>query len=249
MHTDLDGRVILVTGGTRGLGRAISERLCADGAIVVAAYASDRPSADQFSKETGERAWQFSARQADVTDANAVAALVDGVVAEYDRIDAAVHCAGIMRDGKISDLSLADWDDVIRTNLTSAFYLCRSVLPVMRRRHYGRIVALGSSAGVQGSLMRPNYAAAKAGLHGLIRTVAQDGAADGVSANLLIVGPTDAGMSAITPPEQVAALRKRMPIGRQVTAAEVAHAARFLVDPLAGGITGASIAVDGGISM
>jgi NAD(P)-dependent dehydrogenase (short-subunit alcohol dehydrogenase family) len=187
--------------------------------------------------------------RADVREPEVCKTVVQDVVAHHGKIDYLVNNAGIMLDGPIDELSVDDWDAVIKVNLSGVFYLTRCVFPLMIEQRFGRIVNIGSTAGVTGSPARPNYSAAKAGLWGLTRSLAR--AADGidVTANLVVVGPTAVGVAPIRPDPGVEALIARMPIGRRVRPNEVAHAVRFLVDDLAGAVTGSAVAVDGGITL
>lgn len=242
-------RVAVVSGGTRGIGRAIVERLAAGGAHVVAIWTADQNSAKRLEHDAAKSGWSVSTMQADLSDPQACEQIASEIVSRHDRIDGLVNNAGIMIDGPIDQLTIEDWDAVVKVDLSAVFYITRCVYPIMRAQAYGRIITIGSTAGVTGSPARPNYAAAKAGLWGFTRSVARAAEGTGITANLIVVGPTDVGMGSEGPDPAVEALIARMPIGRRVRPEEVAHAVAFLADDLAAAVTGSTVFVDGGITV
>lgn len=243
------GRVAVVTGGTRGLGLAITERLAREGVTVVAVWHSDEQAAAELMERSAAHGWAVTTRRCDIQDPTACEALSAAIADEIAVPDYLVCNAGIMLDGPIETLSIDDWDAVIRVDLSAAFYLTRCFFPQMVAKGFGRVVMIGSSAGTTGSPARPNYAAAKAGLVGLTRSLARGAQNMSVTANLIVVGPTEAGMGTTQSAAALAALTGRMPIGRLVKPEEVAHAVRYLVDEMAGAVTGSTLFVDGGITI
>lgn len=243
------GRVALVTGGTRGLGRLISEGLAADGHHVAAVYASDAAAAAELEAAAAGSGASIRTVRAELSDPVACQRIAEQVAGWHGRIDYLINNAAIMRDGTMLSLPPDDWDAVINVDLSAVFYMTRAVMPMMVDAGFGRIVMLGSSAGVTGSPARPAYSAAKAGLLGLTRSIAQGYSKKGITANVLVVGPTVVGIGAGADERSMAALVDRMPTGRPVPAGEIVHAVRFLVDDLAGAVTGSTVTVDGGMTM
>jgi NAD(P)-dependent dehydrogenase (short-subunit alcohol dehydrogenase family) len=241
-----DRRVALVTGGTRGLGRAITERLVADGWSVLATYRSDHDSAHRLTSMLPG----LGVARGDV----ALTADCERVVAEaIDRFGQLDHlvCAGaIAAESPVADMSDEAWDSVVTTNLGGTFRTIRAALTPITASPRGRIVVLSSVAATMGSAGRASYAASKAGLLGLVKTVAAEVAATGTTVNLVIPGPTvDTGMHDATDPAFNAAIARRIPLHRLGRPEETAHIVRSLLDDLAGFTTGASVTVDGGLSM
>lgn len=241
-------RVSVVTGGTRGLGRAISLSLAADGREVVAVYRSDYAAAHDLLATADRERLPITTLQSDVADPECCNAIARVVLERFGRIDHVINCAAVLRDGTLAELSTEDWDEVITGDLSSVFYVTRATYPPMRAQNFGRIVMIGSSGGLLGSTARPNYAAAKAGLIGLTRSVARDGAPKGVTANLIVVGPTEVGMGAPLASSEADPLVAQIPIRRRIRGEEIAHAVRFLVDDDAGAVTGSLVFVDGGFT-
>jgi NAD(P)-dependent dehydrogenase (short-subunit alcohol dehydrogenase family) len=242
----VDKRVALVTGGTRGLGRAISERLVNDGWSVLATYRSDRTTAEQFaaSHENLEVIASDMALTADCDRA------VQQAVELFGQLDHVVCAAAIAFDGLVVDTTDDDWDSVVATNLGGTFRTMRAALPHLTASGHGRIVVISSVAATMGSAGRAAYAASKAGLLGLVKTVAAEVATTGTTVNLVIPGPTaETGMTDATDPAFNAAIARRIPMKRLGRADETAHIVRSLLDDLAGFTTGASVTVDGGLSM
>lgn len=246
MSTTDDAPVAVVTGGTRSIGAAIVDRLLADGWHVVATYAHDDLSAEAFASAR-ERVTVVDADAASAADSSR---LVAETMEALGRLDHLVVNAAITRDAPIRDLTEADWDAVVATNLTGTFHLVRAAIDAITASPRGRIVCISSVAAVMGSAQQGAYAASKAGLTGLVRTIARELAPSGVTANLVVPGPIEqTGMTGGTDPAFVAAITRRIPLQRLGRAAEVAHAVRYLLDDDAAFVTGSSVVVDGGISM
>ncbi len=238
--------VALVTGGTRGIGAAISTRLAADGWHVLATYRSDHGAATALAA-AHERIEVVAADVAvDGGCERSVAAALD----RFGCLDHVVASAAISRDAPIGELTRADWDAVVATNLGGAYALVDAALPALRASGRGRMVFVSSIAATMGNATQAAYAASKAGLLGLARSLAREVQRDGITVNLVLPGPTaDTGITAETDPAFVAAIERRIPLGRLGRPAEIAHAVRYLLDDLAGFTTGTSLVVDGGLSM
>jgi NAD(P)-dependent dehydrogenase (short-subunit alcohol dehydrogenase family) len=237
-------RVALVTGGTRGIGAAISTRLSAAGVTVVAAYHRDDAAAAGLRAETGAHPVKV-----DVADSDACAALVDGVVGEHGRLDLLVNNAGALVELPSTETGAADWDRAVAVNLSAAFHLCRAAIPGMRQHGFGRIVNISSVTAVMGSPSEAAYGAAKAGLHGLTRSLARETARDGITVNCVVPGIFETDMTASMPERSQAAILRMIPVGRRGDPDELARAVAFLVDDHAGYVTGSILTVDGGLSM
>ena len=237
-------RVTLVTGGTRGIGEAICLALQAAGYRVAANYAGNDAVAKEFSSRTGIPAFKF-----DVSDFDATAAGIADTESSLGPIEILVNNAGITRDATLHKMTLADWRQVIETNLGSCFNCSRAVIPGMRDRRFGRIVNIGSINGQAGQYGQVNYAAAKSGIHGFTKALAQESAAKGITVNAIAPGYIDTDMVRSVPPEILAKIISRIPAGRLGKPADIARAVLFLVDDEADFITGATLSVNGGQHM
>jgi acetoacetyl-CoA reductase len=237
-------RVAVVTGGTRGIGRAISEALTNAGYKVAANYAGNDEAAQAFTKETGIAAYKF-----DVGDYAACEAAVKKITEDLGPIDIVVNNAGITRDATIHRMTPVQWDEVIRTNLSSCFNTCRCVIDSMRARGFGRIVNIGSINGQAGQYGQVNYAAAKSGIHGFTKAMAQEGAGKGVTVNAIAPGYIDTDMVRAVPEEVLKKIVARIPVGRLGKAEEIARGVLFLVADDAGFITGSTLSINGGQHM
>jgi acetoacetyl-CoA reductase len=238
------GRVALVTGGTRGIGRAICERLKAAGYRVAAIYAQGHEAAETFRRETGIAVYSW-----DVADYKACCAGVAKVAAELGPIEVLVNNAGITRDSTMHKMTFESWRDVVDTNLTSCFNMCRQVIDSMRQRGFGRIVNVGSINGQAGQYGQVNYAAAKSGIHGFTKALAQEGAGKGITVNAIAPGYVDTDMVRAVPPAVLEKIIARIPVGRLGRADDIARTVLFLVADDADFITGSTISVNGGQHM
>ena len=240
----MSGRLVLVTGGTRGIGRAICEALKGAGYRVVANYGGNDEAAKKFSDETGIPVSKF-----DVSDFEAVKAAVEGIVAEQGAIEVVVNNAGITRDGTLHKMSADQWQAVIDTNLTSCFNLSRCVIDSMRAQGFGRIVNIGSINGQAGQYGQVNYAAAKSGIHGFTKALAQEGAAKGVTVNAIAPGYVETDMVRAVPANVLEKIVAKIPVGRLGQPEDIARGVLFLVGDDAGFITGATLSINGGQHM
>jgi acetoacetyl-CoA reductase len=237
-------RVAIVTGGTRGIGRAISEALKAEGLTVVANYAGNEEKARAFSQETGIPAFRW-----DVGDHRASLEGCQRVAEEIGPVDVLVNNAGITRDGTLLKMSFGDWDDVMRINLGGCFNMAKGCFPGMKERGWGRIVNIGSINGQAGQYGQVNYAAAKSGIHGFTKALAQEGARFGVTVNAVAPGYIDTDMVAAVPENVLEKIVARIPVGRLGHAEEIARAVCFLTSEDAGFVTGSTMSINGGQHM
>lgn len=244
----LSGRVALVTGGSRGIGAAVARRLAAEGATVAINYAGRADAAAEVVAAIDAAGDTAAAFQADVSDATACAALVEGVVSRFGRIDVLVNNAGITRDGLLVRMSDDDWRAVIDTNLSGAFYLSRAVGKLMMKQRSGSIVNMASVVGMMGNAGQANYAAAKAGLIGLTKSVARELAGRGVRANAVAPGFIATDMTDALSETARGAATSSIAMGRLGTPEDIAATVAFLASDDAAYITGQVIAVDGGMT-
>ena len=240
----MSGRVAVVTGGTRGIGEAISIRLRDAGYRVAAGYGGDVAKAKTFTEETGIPAWKW-----DVGDFNACGVAIGEIEKAIGPVDILVNNAGITRDATMHKMAHEQWIEVIRTNLSSCFNMCNAVLEGMRARGFGRIVNIGSVNGQAGQYGQVNYAAAKSGIHGFTKALAQEGAARGITVNAIAPGYIDTDMVRAVPPVVLEKIIARIPVGRLGHADEIARGVRFLVSDNAGFITGSTLSINGGQHM
>jgi len=237
-------KVALVTGGTRGIGEAISLKLKDAGYSVVATYAGNDEAAKQFTADTDIKTYKF-----DVSDFDACQAAVQQVESEVGSIDVLVNNAGITRDGTMHRMSFEKWNEVIQTNLSSCFNMCRAVIEGMRERNFGRIVNIGSVNGQAGQYGQVNYAAAKSGIHGFTKALAQEGAAKGITVNAIAPGYIATEMVRAVPENVLEKIVATIPVGRLGEASEIARAVEFLVADDAGFVTGSTLSINGGQHM
>ena len=237
-------RVAIVTGGTRGIGRAICEALQADGLTVVANYAGNEEKARAFSDETGIRAYKW-----DVGDHQAALAGCQQVEEEVGPIDVLVNNAGITRDGTLLKMSFEDWYDVMRINLGGCFNMAKGCFPGMKERGWGRVVNIGSINGQAGQYGQVNYAAAKSGIHGFTKALAQEGARFGITVNAIAPGYIDTDMVAAVPEPVLEKIVAKIPVGRLGRADEIARGVAFLASENGGFVTGSTMSINGGQHM
>jgi acetoacetyl-CoA reductase len=237
-------RVAVVTGGTRGIGEAISLALKKAGYKVAAVYGGDEAKAKAFTRETGIPAYKI-----DVSDFNQVKDGIAKITAELGPVDVVVNNAGITRDGTLHKMTAEQWEAVIHTNLSSCFNMCRCVIDSMRERNFGRIVNIGSINGQAGQYGQVNYAAAKSGIHGFTKALAQEGAAKNITVNAIAPGYIDTDMVRAVPPQVLEKIVAKIPVGRLGKAEEIARGVLFLVGDDAGFITGSTLSINGGQHM
>jgi NAD(P)-dependent dehydrogenase (short-subunit alcohol dehydrogenase family) len=243
------GRVALITGGTRGIGRAVSERLAASGVLVAAAYARDAAAAGTLHERCTAAGGQVSLHQADLGDPDMCGRLVSEVLAQHGRLDYLVSNAGEVTEQRYGDVTAADWARQLAVNLSAPFFLAQAALGPMTASGFGRIVNVGSVSALMGSPVQIPYAAAKAGLSGLTRSLARAVARKGITVNCVIPGSIDTDLPQTLRHTNRDRVTELIPAGRWGSAAEVAHAVTFLLDDQASYITGAVLTVDGGMSM
>jgi acetoacetyl-CoA reductase len=237
-------RVALVTGGTRGIGADISKELKAAGRTVVASYAANDAAAHAFAAETGIKVLKF-----DAGDFEACEGAIKQIITEVGTVTILVNNAGITRDGTLSRMSRKMWDEVIDTNLGSCFNLCRLTFDGMKAEKFGRIVNIGSINGQAGQYGQVNYAAAKSGIHGFTKALAQEGARFGITVNAVAPGYVDTDMVRAVPPDELQKIVARIPVGRLGHADDIARGVVFLTGDHADFITGSTLSINGGQHM
>jgi acetoacetyl-CoA reductase len=237
-------RVAVVTGGTRGIGEAISIMLRDMGMTVAANYGGNDQKAAAFTEATGIRSFRW-----DVGDHEACLAGCAKVAAELGPIDVVVNNAGITRDGVLAKMSFDDWNEVMRINLGGCFNMAKATFGGMRDRGWGRIVNIGSINGQAGQYGQVNYAAAKSGIHGFTKALAQEGARYGVTVNAIAPGYIDTEMVAAVPAPVLEKIVAKIPVGRLGHAEEIARGVGFLCSENAGFITGSTMSINGGQHM
>jgi acetoacetyl-CoA reductase len=238
--------VVVVTGASRGLGKAIAEELSGGGAKVVVNYSRSKEPAEELVNQISESGGEAIAVQADVSDAEQAKKLIDQALERFNRVDVLINNAGINIDHTLRKLSVEDWDKVIQVDLNSAFYTVHAVLPHMTDQGGGKIINMSSFVGEAGNIGQANYSAAKAGLLGFTKTAAQELARFGITVNAIAPGFIETDMVANIPEEAKQKLRKQVPLGRFGKPEEVARAVRYLIED-GDYITGQSIDINGGI--
>jgi acetoacetyl-CoA reductase len=233
-----------VTGGTRGIGAAISTALKAAGYKVAANYCGNDEAAKAFQQETGIPIYKFESG-----DFKQCQDGLGQIARDLGPVEIVVNNAGITRDATMHRMALEQWDDVLRTNLTSCFNMCRCVIEGMRERGFGRIVNVGSINGQAGQFGQVNYSAAKAGIHGFTKAMAQEGAAKNITVNAICPGYIDTEMVRAVPPAVLEKIIAKIPVGRLGKPEEIARAVLFLVADDAGFITGSTLSINGGQHM
>ena len=238
------GRVALVTGGTRGIGRAISEHLKEAGYTVAANFGGNEEAAKKFTEETG-----IASYKCDVSDYDACQEMLAKIKADLGAVEILVNNAGITRDGTLHRMSKDNWEAVIATNLSACFNLCRGVIDDMRENSFGRIVNIGSVNGQAGQYGQVNYAAAKSGIHGFTKALAQEGAGKGITVNAIAPGYVDTDMVRAVPPAVLEKIIAKIPMGRLGRTADIARGVMFLVADDGDFVTGATLSINGGQHM
>ena len=242
-------RVAIVTGGTRGIGAAISEVLTASGVHVAAVYAGNHENARALAARLGAAGGSVSLHPGDVGDPDFCQSLVAGLLAARGRVDYLVSNAGLLVENSVARMTRDQWDDALRVNLSAPFHLAQAVIAPMTELGSGRIVNVGSVTAAMGNPVEAGYGAAKAGLLGLTRSLARAVARKGITVNLVVPGVFDTEMTRSMRPETQEAIRSMIPLGRRGDPRELAHAVRFLLADDAAYITGSVVTVDGGLSM
>ena len=237
-------RVAIVTGGTRGIGQAICLRLQKQGHLVIASYGGNDEKAKAFTFDTGIRAYRW-----DVGDHEACIHNCNDIAAEHGPIDIVINNAGVTRDGVLHKMSFDDWNEVMRINLGGCFNMAKATFPGMRERGWGRIVNIGSINGQAGQYGQVNYAAAKSGIHGFTKALAQEGAKYGVTVNAIAPGYIDTDMVAAVPPPVLEKIVAKIPVGRLGQAEEIARGVAFLTSDNGGFVTGSTMSINGGQHM
>ena len=240
-------QVALVTGGSRGIGRAAAELFAAAGVKIAITYKSRKPEADHFVEEVSRAGGKALALQADFADSAAPSVAVEAVVKEWGRLDILVNNAGLTRDTLVMRMSEADWDIVMQTNLRAAFLASKAALRPMLKQKYGRIVNVSSLAGVTGNAGQANYSASKAGLIGLTKALAEEVGSRNITVNAVAPGFIDTELTSGLPAELLERARQAAAIPRIGTPADVAPAIVFLASREAGYITGQVLGIDGGL--
>ena len=237
-------RVAVVTGGTRGIGEAISIALRDSGVTVAANYAGNEERAREFSDRTGIKSYKW-----DVSDLDACIAGVQQIESELGPVDVLVNNAGITRDGTMKRMDRRAWEEVIDVNLGGCFNMAKAVWDGMNARKYVRVVNIGSINGQAGQYGQVNYAAAKSGIHGFTKALAQEGARAGITVNAIAPGYIDTDMVAAVPEDVLAKIVARIPVGRLGRADEIARGVTFLCSEDAGFVTGSTLSINGGQHM
>lgn len=246
---NLEGKVAVVTGASRGIGRAIAAELAREGARVVVNYAKDAAGAQAVVAEIVAAGGTACALQADVSDYKSAEGLIKGALDRYGGLDILVNNAGTTRDMIMMMMPEADWDLVIQTNLKSAFNCSKAAVKTMLRKRAGRIINITSVSGIAGNAGQTNYSASKAGLIGLTRSLAREVGARNITVNAVAPGFVPTALTNGLPQELKDASLKSIPLGRWGTPEDVAYAVAFLAAPQAGYITGQVLSVDGGLVM
>ncbi|MDP9052114.1 MAG: acetoacetyl-CoA reductase [Acidobacteriota bacterium] len=237
-------RIALVTGGTRGIGAEISRALQTAGRTVIACYVSNDEAASEFSQQTNIRVSKF-----DVSNFDSCKQAVEKITAEVGTIEILVNNAGITRDGTLLKMNREMWDAVLDTNLGSCYNLCRLTFEQMREKKFGRIVNIGSMNGQAGQYGQVNYAAAKSGIHGFTKALAQEGARFGITVNAIAPGYIDTEMVRAVPPDVLQKIIARIPAGRLGTPGDIARGVAFLTSDESDFVTGSTLSINGGQHM
>ena len=245
----LEGKTALVTGASRGIGRAIALQLAAEGAKVAINFAGNTAKAEEVKAEIESKGGEALLVQADVASTEAVEAMIKTVTEAWGKIDILVNNAGITRDGLLMRMKDSDFDEVISTNLKGVYNCTKTVSKLMIKQRSGRIVNMASIVGITGNAGQTNYAAAKAGIIGFSKSAAKEFAARGITVNVVAPGFIETDMTAVLPDNLKETMLKDIPLGRIGKPEDIANAVKFLVSEQASYITGQVIRVDGGMSM
>ena len=244
-----DKRVALVTGGDKGIGAAITQALARDGVHVAAGYHRNREGAEELAEKLRADGFTVSVHQGNVGEPEDCQRVAEEVLAEHGQIDYLVNNAGVTQDKTVRKMTVEDWHQVLRINLSGAFYMTKAVLDHMLERGFGRIVNISSVIGQTGNIGQANYAASKSGLFGLTKSLALETAKKGITVNCVAPGFIETDMVAHVPREALDKVIEDIPVGRLGQPREVARAVQFLLDEDAGYITGTVLCVNGGLEM
>ena len=245
----VDGRIALVTGASRGIGKAVALALAANGADVAVNYAGSAQAAEAVAEEIRAMGRKALVVQADVSDAASVQQMMEKVTAEFGRVDILVNNAGITRDGLLMRMKDEDWAAVLNTNLNGVYHCTKAVVKGMMKQRYGRIINMTSVVGVMGNAGQANYAASKAGVIGFTKAVAKELGSRGITVNALAPGYIESDMTAGLPEKVKEEMATAIPLGKMGQPADVAQAVVFLASDWASYITGQTLHVDGGMVM
>ena len=240
----MKSKVAIVTGGTRGIGEAVSIALNGAGFKVAANYAGNHNRAQDFNARTGISVYPF-----DVSDFEQCKAGVEKITSELGEVDVLVNNAGITRDRTLHSMDFEQWNSVLQTNLSSCFNMSRCVIEGMRERGFGRIVNIGSVNGQAGQYGQVNYSASKSGIHGFTKALAKEGAGKGITVNTIAPGYVDTDMVRAVPEKVLEKIILTIPVRRLGRAEDIARGVMFLVDENASFITGSTIDINGGQHM
>lgn len=242
---NLNGKVALVTGASRGIGKAIAEKLVACGAIVVGTATTEK-GAEAISQYLGDKGKGMALN---VTDTQSIESVLESIKALYGEVDILINNAGITRDNLLMRMKDDEWSDILETNLTSVFRLSKALMRTMMKKRFGRIITIGSVVGTMGNAGQANYAAAKAGLIGFSKSLAREVASRGITVNVVAPGFIETDMTKALSDEQRSAILSQVPANRLGEAKEIANAVAFLASDEAAYITGETLHVNGGMYM
>ncbi len=244
-----EDRVALVTGGTKGIGKAICTDLAEHGGQVACVYGHDRKAAEACERELAARALRVVTYECDVTEPDQVSSMVERVVKDFGKVDILVNNAGVTSDKTVLKLEVVDWHKVLRTDLSSCFYISKAVLPSMLQQKYGRIINISSVIGLSGNIGQANYAAAKAGLFGFTKSLALETARKGITVNAVAPGFVRTEMTEKIPTDTIEKIVEHIPMRRFAEPFEISRVVVFLAQEASAYITGQIYGINGGLYM